>query len=210
MVCHNEVFHPSEAAFYLPHCAPEHSLRSKTLRDANPRKFIQELLEETASNANSTCTHICYKLLVNYPQLDRGLLATMQHKPRVLILDRADRLALFASIQIAKETGIWMSNIKPDSQKRILFESDKYESVCQALEENFKRVEHAIKDHELPVLRIEYEQLMQVNTISAILRFFELPKMPLVTNTARLNTANVLDRFINPGDVEHYLEKRNG
>jgi len=208
IVCHNEVFHPNEVGAYLPKEVATHNIFDVQTRDNNPRIFIERLLHESHRYYRGK-TEIGCKLLINTPQMDRGLDALLDFNPKVILLDRRDKLAVFSSIQIATKNGIWLSKNRPRIQEKIIFDPKEYEFRTKYLLEHYDRGLKAVEHRKLPLLRMDYEELLLPKTTAEILNFLSVRAHPLVAETAQINTENILERFSNPEDVQRYFKWEN-
>jgi LPS sulfotransferase NodH len=120
----------------------------------------------------------------------------------ILLLDRADRLAQYASQKIADETRLftWTHDETVESVA-VRFDAAEFESFAQTHDDLYRMVRLVIRDR-TDVLELDYERILAAETPREVLTFLGVdPSATLRAPERQQNPTNVLARFTNPGEV---------
>lgn len=120
----------------------------------------------------------------------------------ILLLDRADRLAQYASQKIADETRLftWTHDETVESVA-VRFDAAEFEAFARAHDDLYRMARLVIRER-TDVLELDYERILAAETHRAVLAFLGVdPSATLRAPERRQNPSDVLARFVNPDDV---------
>lgn len=201
VVCHSELFHQNGPMIRLEKSSVSDLLFNTEWRDKHPRSHIELLIKET-QRCHPDVKLVGCKLLLYAYQINRGLDAVLDLKPRIILLTRANKLAWYSSIKIAIETGVWFVREKrPSSQPTITFKADEFSNMLEIVTLCEKVALKEIENRKLSYMKIECDELLEENTLKNVLSFLDLSHVGLSSEVAEQNTSSILNRFNNQADV---------
>lgn len=201
--CHNEAFHPDEAGLYLTGIDRSDPIFDTHWRDENPYMFLARLFHETLLSGGGI-THIGFKVLLNEHQLRVGLTPSLDYRPDIILLRRENKLEEYSSYRIASETGVWLGSEAQKDQHKVMFDAQDYWGYFNAQQEMERKVLSLLGYRGTRYLTMTYERLLEPNALTEITDFLGLPEENLVPSTAKMNSSNVLERFVNADEVSAF------
>jgi LPS sulfotransferase NodH len=120
----------------------------------------------------------------------------------ILLLDRADRLAQYASHKIADQTRLFKSTAaEPEPLPRVRFDAKQFATFARQHEDLYRMVRTVVRGR-TDVLELDYEELLERDSHGRILGFLGVDRTEILTAPERRqNPVDVLARFVNPDDV---------
>jgi LPS sulfotransferase NodH len=199
--CHGELFdHEIEAVPVSPLAA------DREARARNPIGWLDAVV--TASSEHDPGWRaIGFKLhLLQRPSVLERIL--FEPGFAIILLDRSDRLAQYASRKIADQMRLFKATeVGPQQSPAVRFDAAEFETFARAHEDLYRMVRVVIRDR-ADVLEIEYERLFVPETHRKSLAFLGVdPDVRLTAPECRQNPSGVLARFSNPGEVVAALRR---
>lgn len=198
VVCHSELFHQKKMMSKLSNYNEQKFYLS--WRNTNPVDFLKFIYEETAKTYPQINTIGCKLLLYAY-QVNRGFEALMQFKPKVIFLNRKNKLAWYSSLKIAFQTNIWSTGSLSNKQHQTTFNQEDYEGLVETQLFIDNVTLSKLREHEINFIQLEYEEIGSPENIERMLNFLELPRADLNTTLVQQNSSDLLTRFTNPQEV---------
>ena len=120
----------------------------------------------------------------------------------ILLLDRADRLAQYASQKIADETRLFKWTHDELAQPlAVRFDAAEFEAFARGHDDLYRMV-RLVSGDRADVLEIDYERVLAPETHRAALAFLGVDATATLTAPERKeNPGDVMARFVNPDDV---------
>jgi LPS sulfotransferase NodH len=138
-----------------------------------------------------------------YPyQMNHGLDAILDFKPKMILLSRNNKLAWYSSLKIAQETGTWYIDERNCAvQHTISFNAKEFNEILELNTLCEKIILRELKYRNIDYIKFDYDELIQDNIIKQILDFLDLPYANLESHVLAQNTLNILKRFKNQEEV---------
>lgn len=208
ITCHSEVFHRNTV--YLFEGAKDLLLE---LRDRDPFLFLENLYESTQAMACG------FKIFGdhNAEVLNRVLYETTIKK---IILYRPNFLAVYSSEKIAeaeKRYLIWEQNaISIDAgayeskrtSEKAQFDPEEFHRRWTAYQEHYKHALDVLNNTGQEYLFVTYEDFINESFFRRVFPFLGLTQPQIVhTRMRKLNSSDILSRFLNPDEARAYIEK---
>jgi LPS sulfotransferase NodH len=168
VLCHHELFNPSGVFCALSLRDADFDPGTIAERDANPAAFLERVFSDPRG-------HRCVGFKMTHGQAESVLAAVLRDADvRKIVLERRNRVKTYLSEQVAERLDQW--EVYDESElatERPLLRVD-----AAALREHaarnrafYRRVEEVLRDTGQAHLRVCYEDLWDVETQGAILRF---------------------------------------
>jgi LPS sulfotransferase NodH len=194
--CHQELLHPAQIQA-MPG-APVAEDREARARD--PIRWLNAAMMASAEH-DPRWRAIGFKLhLLQCPSVLEHIL--FQPGFAILLLDRADRLAQYASSKIAEQTGLFSCTDKePVRAMAARFEAAEFEAFARRHEDLYRMVRLVTRGR-ADVLELDYDQIFVPATHRSALEFLGVdPAVTLTAPERKQKPSDVLARFVNPDDV---------
>jgi LPS sulfotransferase NodH len=194
--CHQELFRPGRIwAMPVGPVVDDDEARSR-----DPLRWLDAVI--AASRAHGPRWRaIGFKLhLLQWPSVLEHVL--FEPGIAILLLDRADRLAQYASQKIADQTRrfTWTHDATVESVA-VRFDAAEFEAFARTHDDLSRMVRIVIQDR-TDVFELDYNRLFAPETHRAVLDFLGVdPAVALSAPERQQNPTNVLARFTNPGEV---------
>lgn len=206
--CHNEIFHHKTTGICLPRLSKYDLLFDKEWRDKNQHQFLDRMHKKTKSFSFRLKMIGC-KLLLNEVQIRNGFEAILDFHPTIIFLHRLNKLAWYASRQIAGETGIWVNSKSSTYQHKITFKEKEFLSLLAEVNHFEQTILNQLNERNIKFMQLAYENLIQKQTQTMIMDYLNLSKKQLTAKTVKQNSEYTLNRFKNPGEVKAFAASIN-
>jgi|SRR5688572_1331014 len=202
-ICHGELFSPT--GVWITRKMALNVTRSVAERDLDPLAFLAALEDETLRHAG-----LCgFKLFLGHSRLVmKHVLASKEY--RIVLLSRQNKLAQFASLQVARASGLWQSRRDPAERgttPTVRFDKAGFERFARGIHWQYKWVRSKLEAHGHPYFPFEYKQLKDGQTIDALGRFLNgagaepLSRFISSIPEVKQGPVAITERFSNPDDV---------
>jgi LPS sulfotransferase NodH len=202
-ICHGELF--SHTGVWLARKPPLDLPRSVSERNLDPLAFLRLVEDETSRHA-ALCG---FKLFIGQNRVVLNhVIRSVEY--RVVLLSRQNSLAQFASLQVARASGLWQSRRKPAQRAAapaIRFEMAEFDKFARSLRWQYKKVKTRLEARQHPYFPLEYKQLKNAAVIDALGEFMGgagagplsqlIPSIPEV----KQGPVAITERFSNPEEV---------
>lgn len=230
IVALGELFNPDGTALHLT--GSEYRIIGSTLtnnpdmnqiRLTEPRRFIGWIRQAVKEKLPEKKI-LAFKISFNQEAaIDSGLLKCGNCK--IIILNRRNLLAMHASFEKAKQSGVWhltnreeeardgialKKNNEDEDQKeiRILFDHTQFSNFKRIVEEKYSSAKRTVLDSGYKYCEIDYEDLVSGQAYGVLLDFLELKGNFSMEDIGlvKMSRGALLDEFINQDDVIKYLQ----
>lgn len=206
--CQGELFHPSRV-WTLADLDDDMSDVEKSkyerfvvpteVRDADPEAFLNQVWEVDLQKPEITCVGVKLHHAHNR-NMHELLLENWSYK--IVILDREEKLAQFASLKIAMKSQNWRyvkGQSERNDQIKINFSLFWFLSYCFGSKGPFEYYRRRLEKHHRDYLYITYEILTKGKGIKSVLEYLGVPYNPNFASPLRKqNTEDALQRYNNP------------
>ncbi len=129
---------------------------------------------------------------------------------KLLVLERANKLAVFSSGQIARQTGQGNARVGQAVERaRVRFCADAFERFLRNDAAKWKRARTLVRKSGKEVLSLGYTALAREDTQERLFSFLGVdPTVRVRPRTQKRNPSAILERFSNPGEVRAFVEAR--
>ena len=204
--CYLEVFHPDEVPLRLRDWTRFGKAYTPEYRDQHPEKFIRHLFSRKRPRMFFT-KKVGVKLLIHDHQIEYGLKPLFKHVNKIIFLERRNKLAWYASLKMAMETGNWFNHPEKSSNHQIVFDEKNYLDHVNAETLYFNKVISALSLSRHQYLYLHYEDIKSTETIHKIAEFLEIPSIIRPDANAWSKPRNFLNSFSNAQAVVAFAEK---
>lgn len=202
IVCHGEPFGPGGLGALEPPVRRA-ELPDKQGRDADPIGFLDALMSFHRTGVAG------FKLLLAHspPVLDE----IARRGWRLVVLRRDNALAKYSSIQIlvamqgAGDRFKRPANEGPTAIKAT-FHAEGFERYMESDRARWEGFTEILHRHAPPHFELEYGELAWGDGRERVLDFLGVERRPLDAGIEKLNSTDVVSRFVNPEAVNEYLE----
>lgn len=196
LCCHPELF--SHDWVHATRVGP--AIVDQAWRDLEPVRWLDAVIAESIAH-DPSWRAIGFKLhLLQKPSVLERIL--FEPGFTILLVDRADRLAQYASSKIVDETRQYTSRGPGAPQSAtVRFDLAEFETFAREHEDLYHMVRTLVRGR-ADVLELDYDLLLEPGTHRRVLEFLGVD--PTVTMSAperKQNPGNVLARFSNPEEV---------
>jgi len=201
ILCHHELFNPSDMFYALPLRETDFELGSMSFRDQNPNAFLQQIWEQ---NLNHRA--VGFKM-THRQHLDAFRTVCADKSIHKIVLKRQSQLKTYVSRLIAEDCGIWedYQRIAPSNETRQVYVD--YQQLKNAIAFNdhyYQRLENQIEG---PCIHVNYEQLSEIETQKALLEHLKMPLKPLFASSRQQNKHPVAQLISNADELSNQLQK---
>ena len=194
--CHQELFDRIDiGAVPVAPAVGDHEARAR-----DPIRWLDTVIR-ASSEHDPRWRKIGFKLhLLQWPSVLERIL--FEPGFAILLLDRADRLAQYASQKIADATRLFKwTNDEPVPAVAVRFDADEFEAFARRHEDLYRMVRLVLRDRQ-DVLELDYEHIFAPETQRAVQGFLGVdPGVTLSAPERQQNPRDVLARFVNPDEV---------
>ncbi len=197
---HNEIFH--EHTIYLS--SGENNVADELAkRDADPVAYLNATLTQSTKPVRG------FKHLLFY---DEGIITyVLEHDFRVIVLERANILAQYSSMEIAHQTGQWTLHQaeKPVPAPQLDWNETAFEDYRADYLRCYCDLKQRVAPRSDPVLHLWYTELFAPGVMGRIFAFLGLTDSGAIpaAGIRKQNTNQILERFKQPDVVRAYLER---
>jgi LPS sulfotransferase NodH len=194
--CHQELFEHVhiEAVLVAP------VVKDREAREREPLRWLDAVMAASSAH-NPRWRAIGFKLhLLQWPSVLERIL--FEPGFAILLLDRADRLAQYASRKILDQTRLFRSTgAEPKPPPTVRFDAEEFALFARQHEDLYQMVRTVVRGR-ADVLDLDYDGLLERDTHRRALEFLGVdPAVMLSAPERKQNPGDVLARFVNPGDV---------
>lgn len=208
ITCHSEVFH--QKTVYLLEGARDDLLER---REKGPVAFLEEIYESSPTRACG---------LKIFGGHNPAVLDKVLHDPSIkkIVLYRPNFLAVYSSVRIAeaeKRYLIWEHkavSIDTDAydssrtSEKAYFDQAEFNREWGIYQEHYKYALDVLNKSGQSYLFMTYEEFINESFFRRIFPYLGLPQPEtLHTRMRKLNTSDIVSRFLNTGEVSAYIEK---
>lgn len=199
---HGEIFHSKHIAGPLHHDGSIaiddlSSNEMMTLRERAPLKFLNTILAGPERNC------VGFKLFLNHNETVLNYVIE-DSSYKLLVLERANRLAAYSSAAIGSEVGVWHTTKQP-STKAIEFDRTRFLATKKFLDESYAALRSKLSGRP-GVVWLEYRQLNAVDSDDAALELLGVDRAyALSSPLVKQNPEQPIARFTNRDAVEAAL-----
>ena len=199
LTAHNELF-SEDAIFHANGTIEDATIMAQ--RDAQPIAYLRRVMSEC-----QTPVFGFKHLLFNSEAIIEYVTKGDYH---VIILERANILAHYSSMQIAHQTGQWTlyKEQAAVAGSKLVWDEAEFEVYRQEYVEAYAELHERAVKHGAPCLVLEYVDLFSRTTLSRIFNFLGVSddvniKLDVIR---KQNTAQITQRYTEPDIVYAYLE----
>lgn len=205
--CYAELFHPDSMPFRVRTLKNLSFKMTTDDRNADPVAFVKKAFSPPRIwHKQYNC--VGGKLLLCPYQIKHGADALLNQVDKIIILERKNKLAWYASLRVAEMTGTWFN--KPELQssqaefnakdfnERLIYETRLFNTVLSQV----SLVQHT-------TLRVFYEDLGSEACLDKIAKFLGVDPIQTTQKTSWQKSGNVLSCFSNALEVDRFA-KANG
>lgn len=207
--CQGELFHPTKVWTLadldddMPEARKaeyESIIVPTEVRDADPETYLNRVWEIDRQQPSITCVGV--KL---HHAHTRKMHEILLHNKEyiVVILDREDKLAQFASLKIAMQSGKWRhvkGQKENKNQVKVRFSLFWFLSYCFGSKGPFEYYRRRLERHHRHYLDVTYEMLTQGAGVRLVLDYLGVQYDSRFTSPLkRQNIEDTLSRYSNPG-----------
>jgi len=203
VVCHAEIFHPTEMYLKLPR-----NIRPDiNERNLYPENTLQKIAQLTIKSHPGTKL-VGFKIFFDHEQKIHTYI--IKKRIPVILLERKNKLAQYASIKIARKTDNWICTKKNNNpnyahqytQTKAHFSMIEYTAYVLRSKYRFKMYKYKIKSNDVPYIHIFYEDITSGLSLDRISKFLNINKISLEDSKYhKQNTIKITDRFSNSNYV---------
>jgi len=200
--CHQELF--EGGALLAEPIVPV--VADREAREREPLRWLDAVIAASCEH-DPSWRAIGFKLhLLQWPSVLERIL--FEPGFAILLLDRADRLAQYASRKIVDQTRLFRSTEEaPEPARKVRFDADEFATFARQHQDLYRMVRTVLRGR-ADVLELDYSGLLEPGTHHRILRFLGVdPSMALTAPERKQNPVDVLARFTNPDEVVAALER---
>lgn len=208
ITCHREVFHQNTV--YLLEGTRDDLLER---REKDPAEFLDELYESSPTRACG------FKIFCGH---NLRVIEKVLHDPTIkkIILYRPNFLAVYSSEKIAEAEKRYL--IMEDSKisiaagaydttrtsEKALFVQGDFSRMWATYQDHYKHALDILNETGQECLFVTYEEFINESIFRRIFPFLGLYQPQVLhTRMKRLNTSDILARFLNPEDARAYIER---
>lgn len=201
LLCHYELFHPNEIALSLRFAE---RIADTSARAAGPLAFLDDLLGRYAY-AYPQARALGFKVLLSPLQIETALTPVATCRSiRKIVLDRRNRLAAYASVWTAMNTGLWQSQQpRPQAGRLLHFDEAHFTAYVEGADSAMARVSALLGEQDPLVL--DYTDVVGPCLDERVLTFLEVSPAQLETSWVKTGPSCPLDAFDNPERVVAFV-----
>lgn len=206
---HGEIFNSTRVNGFRAYEAfrQANGIDPTAFRDSDHRRFMEAVF--TDYHGSEAVRASGFKLFLNHsPSILQHVAAHPDY--RLVVLERANRLASYSSKLIGEATGIWSSKFGsvPEGLK-VAFDAEGFDGFRRFSDAAYGALRQRLKDRP-NVFEIEYTALSDDAKVAALVEFLgATADRPLVPSLKKQNSTDIVGRFDNPDEVRTYLTRHN-
>lgn len=194
VLCHHEVFNPDGIYYAVDKRDGSIDLGSLADRDRDPIGFLERVWQ---TGHDQECVGFKWTRPQNEVVFDHVL---HDRQVRKIILRRNNRIKVYVSEQIAKQTGQWEVYRQHDlvrRRPRIRVDLARLQDHAAANEAFYSRLERTLSQADQPWLGVRYEDLLSNSQQSRLLDFLEIDQQPLQAASVKQNPSDLRELIDN-------------
>jgi hypothetical protein len=209
LTCYYEIYHPEKifCPLLLQKLKINNFIDEKkliNLRNNDPLFFLKKYIY------NSSNSLIGFKIFNNHNHLVLDYLKRSKNIKKIILI-RSNFLAVYSSELIAQKNNIWWTDNPIEQKTQILFDKNHYEKRLEEYNMFYCDIISELKKTNQNFLILFYQKWDK--------KIFDLQLFPFLgikennvnfnTNSKKINSQNIIERFLNKEDVLNYLKKNN-